>query len=162
MPMNLYENFLNVLDYVAGKALAAARYSLHANPMHHARGLFRFHKSLADGAVAYIEFQVLHYQQGKPSRFCIQLLRNRGGLDARDANAPDRLETTLSALLWEDFGLRVLPDPNYWWVFHTDRDLGFAIGEAGKLLFAFGIPWLEGTLKPESDSEADIRSAGIP
>jgi hypothetical protein len=51
-------------------------------------------------------------------------------------------------LLWEDFGVRQLDGPDHWWVFANPNQLGHALAEAARLVFGFGIPWLEGTLQP--------------
>ncbi len=135
-----------MLERVAGQALAAAGYALQTNAMHHMRGLFRYRKDLPDGASTYVEFQLLYYQGGGPSRFRVNLLRNTGA-DAR-ASREGRIETTLSRLLWDDFGVQQLSGPDHWWLFASGNELGHAIAEAGRLVFAFGIPWLEGSLKP--------------
>jgi hypothetical protein len=95
----------------------------------------------------YVEFQVLAYQGGGPSRFRVNLLRNTGP----DARSPSqytgKIDTTLGKLLWDDFGVRHLNGPDHWWSFRTPHELAYALVEAGKLLFGFGIPWLEGTLQ---------------
>ncbi len=147
--------FGQALQTVAGQALAAAGYALQDNPMHQARGLFRYRKALADGVSIYVEFQLLHYAAGGPSRFRINLLRNTGA----DARSPGqyagKIDTTLGRLLWEDFGVRQLSGPEHWWSFNHPVELGHAIAEAGKLLFGFGIPWLEGTLRPDQAEFSD-------
>ena len=119
------------------------------NPTHQSRGLFRYRKSLADGVSAYVEFQLLYYPIGGPSRFRVNLLRNTGP-DARSpSDYADKVDTTLGRLLWEDFGVRQLSGPEHWWLFNNPTELGYAVADAGKLLFGFGIPWLEGTLQPD-------------
>jgi len=145
--------FGNVLQTVAGQALTAAGYQLQDNAMHQSRGLFRYRKTREDGVSLYIEFQMLYYQGGGPSRFRVNLLRNTGA----DARSPsqyvDRIDTTLGKLVWDDFGVRQLSGPDHWWTFNSPYELGFAIAEAGKLLFGFGIPWLEGTLQPDDSAD---------
>lgn len=142
--MSLYESFRQILLHVAGQAFDAAGYQLQDNPMHQARGLFRYRKALSETLRVYVEFQVLFYQQGGPSRFRVNLLRSSGA-DAR-ADGATTEERTLAALVWEDFGARVLSGPDHWWLVRNEREVGFGIAEAGKLIFGFGIPWLEGTL----------------
>jgi hypothetical protein len=133
--------------------LAAAGYVLQDNPTHQSRGLFRYRKALADGVYAYVEFQLLYYPIGGPSRFRVNLLRSTGA-DARSpGDCAGKVDTTLGRLLWEDFGVRQLSGPEHWWLFNNPTELGYAIAEAGTLLFGFGIPWLEGNLEP-GDAQA--------
>jgi hypothetical protein len=142
------EAFGAMLEHVAGQAFAAAGYMLQPNPMHHMRGLFRYHKPLTEGITAYVEFQMLAYADGS-SRFRVMLMRSAGA-DARTPGAdPARVEKSLSRLIWEDFGVRQYDAPEHWWSFRTPEALGHAIAEAGRLIFGFGIPWLEGTLTPD-------------
>jgi hypothetical protein len=143
--------FGQMIEHVAGQALAAAGYVLQDNLTHQSRGLFRYRKPLADEVSAYVEFQLLHYTVGGPSRFRVNLLRNTG-LDARsESKYADRIDTTLSKLVWDNFEVRQLSGPDHWWVFNNPTEMAYALVEAGKLLFGFGIPWLEGTLEPGSD-----------
>lgn len=146
-------DFGAMIERVAGQALAAAGYTLQDNPTHQSRGLYRYRKALPGGVSAYVEFQHLHYVVGGPSRFRVNLLRN----DAADARAASqysgRVDTTLTRLLWNDFDVQQLGSPDHWWVFRSPQELAYAIADAGKLLFGFGIPWLEGTLSPDSDEE---------
>jgi hypothetical protein len=141
-------SFGQILQTVAGQAFNAAGYRLQDTPMHHARGMYRYEKPLAHGVTAYVEFQLLYYQGGGLSRFRVNLLRNTGP-DARSAtNYPDKVDTTLSKLIWDDFGVQQLSGPEHWWLFSNMTALGQAIAEAGKLVIGFGIPWLEGELQP--------------
>jgi hypothetical protein len=144
---------------VAGQALTALGYTLQSNPTHQARGLFRYSKTLEGGISAYVEFQVLHYQVGGPSRFRVNLLRNTG-IDARaPSDYGEKIDTTLAKLVWDEFGVRQLAGPDHWWTFRDPNELGYAIAEAGKLLIGFGIPWLEGELS--TDDLQDEESNGI-
>ncbi|GEM_PF-5843142 len=97
---------------------------------------------------------MLVYQGGGLSRFRVNLLRNTGP----DARSPSqyagKVDTTLGKLLWDDFGVRQLNGPDHWWSFSTPNELAYALVEAGKLLFGFGIPWLEGALQ-DGDLEGD-------
>jgi hypothetical protein len=143
--------FGQMVETVAGQAFATAGYKLQDNPIHQMRGLFRYRKALDDGLSAYIEFQLLYYQGGR-SRFHVNLLRNTG-VDARaNPNDPASIDVSLATLLWEDFGVRQLSSADHWWQFSSPQELGHAIAEAGKLVFGFGIPWLEGTLTPRDES----------
>lgn len=118
--------------------------------MHQSRGLFRYYKPLADNITAYVEFQLLQYGGG-PSRFRINLLRNTGA-DARSVTQyVDKVDTTLSSVLWNLFSVSALGGPDHWWAFANQNQLAYALLDAGKLLFAFGIPWLEGTLKADEE-----------
>jgi hypothetical protein len=146
-----YAEFGQMIEHVAGQALAAAGYLLQDNPTHQSRGLFRYRKPLAGDVAAYVEFQLLHYTICGPSRFRVNLLCNTG-LDARfESKYADRVDTTLGKLIWDTFEVRQLSGPDHWWVFNNPTELAYALVEAGKLLFGFGIPWLEGTLEPDSD-----------
>jgi hypothetical protein len=140
-----YQAFRDMLEHVAGAAFNAAGYSLQPNPLHHMRGLFRFDRTLPDGAVTIVEFQVLPYVSG-PSRFRINLARQPG------AESP-RTEKSLSALLWHGFDVRQLDGPDHWWsfTFNNPHSLANALAEAGRLLFAFGVPWIEGRLQADHD-----------
>ena len=139
--------FGQVLQTVAGQAFEAARFQLEETTMHQARGLFRYRKALESGVTVYVEYQLLHYQGGT-SRFRVNLLRNVG-VDARsDTGYLERVDTTLSKLIWEDFGVRQLSGPDHWWGFNNSQELGQGLAEATRLAFGFGIPWLEGQLKP--------------
>lgn len=147
------DSFGQLLQMVVGEAFTAAGYKLQNNPTHQSRGLFRFQKALDDDISAYIEFQLLYYPGGGPSRFRVNLLRNRGP-DARiTSNDDKRVEIALTKLLWEDFDVQQLSGPDHWWLFNNSYDLGHAIAEAGKLIIGFGMPWVEGTLKPDQTSD---------
>src|SRR5450432_649349 len=146
--------FGQVLDTVAGQAFQAAGYTLQPNPMHQSRGLFRYRKPLlaVDSLNVYIEWQLLFYQGG-PSRFRINLLRSTGP-DARvGGDSGAAVETTLTKLVWEGFGVRQLSSPDHWWSFDSPNALGQAIAQAARLVFGFGIPWLEGTLPTTTDAD---------
>ncbi len=131
-------DFAAVLNHVLGQALAAAQYQLEDTPMHHARGLFRYQKRLSDSAYRFIEFQNLYHAD--LSRFQITLLKN--SLPDARAATPDAVEKTLSSVIWNEYGARVLPAENHWWPYKYD--LPSELYAAGKLLFAYGLPWLEG------------------
>src|SRR5258707_152708 len=149
--------FGQILETVAGQAFQAAGYTLQSNPMHQSRGLFRYRKLLsnADNLSVYIEWQLLYYQGG-PSRFRVNLLRGTGP-DARSAGeSGEGIETTLTKLVWEGFGVRQLTGPDHWWSFDGPNPLGQTIAQATRLVFGFGIPWLEGTLPTTTDTDASL------
>ena len=135
------EDFLPVLLHVIGQPLEAANYQLEDDPMHHARGLFRFHKQIDDETHGFIEFQTLYHPQSELSRFRISLLRNDQP-QARVASAAAE-ERSLAHIIWHEYGVRVLPADEHWWTYKHAQDLAFHLYEAGKLLFAYGVPWLE-------------------
>src|SRR5258708_16300155 len=107
--------FGKVLETVAGQAFHASGFALQNNPTHQSRGLFRYRKSLTNGVSAYIEFQLLYYQGGGLSRFRVNLLRNTGSDARSESQYPQRVDTTLGKLLWDDFGVRQLDGPDHWW-----------------------------------------------
>lgn len=123
--MSPAQEFLATLQHVMGAALAQAEYGYDEQALLAARGLFRFVK----GPNA-IEFQTLYHPQSGLSRFRIGLVRGSE-------------ESTLAGLIWHDYQARVLPSDDYWWLYKFPRDLAPHLLEAGKLLFAYGLPWLE-------------------
>lgn len=134
-------HFRSLLTMVVGQAYVAAGYELEHNPMQWAGGKVRFAKT-TDEFTATIDYQVLiytanEYVAGMPSRFRVMLSRNQ-----------PPLSRTLSALVVDDFGVAILPSADYWWEFTDTTSLGKALGEAGHLSIGYGIPWMEGTLKP--------------
>lgn len=135
------EYFRTILVTVVGQAFGAAGYHLTESPLKWAGGQYRFEKTLADGARAAIEFQHLVYadtewSSGQPSRFRVKLTHTDGR--TRD----------LSALVVDDFGVKILPSAAHWWTYHNTDTLGHALAEAGHLIVGYGIAWLEGTLTP--------------
>lgn len=138
-------DFYAVLNHVLGQALAAGNYQMEDNPTHQSRGLFRYGKQLAPDKYVFIEFQTLYHPQSELSRFRVNLLKNNHP-DAR-ATSPDAVEKTLSEVIWHDFGARVLPFADHWWMYKHPQDLAYELLEAGKLLFGYGVPWLEDTIE---------------
>jgi hypothetical protein len=132
------EYFRLILLTVVGQAFAAAGYTLDERPAQWAGGLFRFIKTLPNGAQSAIEFQQLHYAGDAPSRFRVSLSRSDW------PNTP----RTLSQLVVSDFRVAILPSEDYWWTFADVTELGKALAEAGHLVIGFGIPWLAGDLVP--------------
>jgi hypothetical protein len=144
--------FRMVLLTVAGQAFGAAGYHLDEQPIKWAGGQFRFKKQLDDDFAAYIEFQVLVYTDTPhaartPSRFRVTLTRSDqpGGKASPHSRYARR---TLSALVVEDFGVKILPSADYWWIFSDTESLGRALAEAGHLIVGYGLPWLAGDLLP--------------
>ena len=135
------DSFRELLLTVVGQAFTAAGYDLIDQPMKWANGQFRFSKALPDGKIATIEFQHLTYADtewasGNPSRFKVSLARSDG------------LKRDLSALVVTDFGVGILPSASHWWTYRDIASLGRALGEAGSLAVAYGMPWLTGELSP--------------
>ncbi|MCS6872637.1 MAG: hypothetical protein RML95_09270 [Anaerolineae bacterium] len=133
-----YVAFHAMLERVIGQPLAAAGFALEPNTMHHMRGLFRYTKALSEQMQVSLAFQLLPYADGS-GRFQVLLRRS----------SPERalFEVSLPRLLWETFDVVQLGSPEHWWQFRTAHELAQALVEAGKLLFAFGVPYLEGNLE---------------
>lgn len=146
---SLQDYFRQTMHTVVGQAFGAAGYGLEQRPMQWLGGSFRYHKQLDSGADTYIEFQVLVYNDNaytgrQPSRFRVNLLRR-----ADTQETAPLVKKTLSRLVVEDFGVSVLPSPDFWWQFHDQKSLGAALAEAGHLAIGYGIPWLAGELSPD-------------
>jgi hypothetical protein len=149
---SLQDYFRSIMHTVVGQAFAAAGYELMNEPMRWIGGRFRYAKALDEGFTAYIEFQVLVYNEtewtGKqPSRFRVSLIRSdkAGG---RPSDAPTYANRTLSQLVVSDFGVAILADAEHWWPFTDTDSLGKGLAEAGHLIIGYGIPWLAGDLEP--------------
>lgn len=138
--------FKEMLSQVIGQALAAANYHLEDAPMQHLRGLLRYRKplpTLGNQVHGFLEWQLLAFEQSRVARFQVTLLRNTG-IDPRARTTyPQRDEQSLAWIMWHVFGERLLPADDSWWEFRDQRELGFALVNAGKLVFAYGVPWLE-------------------
>lgn len=130
--------FKDVLLQIAGQALTAAEYALEDSELTQARGLVRFYKSfptLGENAQLRVGWQLLAFAQSPFARFRVELAR----LDADN----ETIKRTLSHVIWHSYEARVLPTEDFWWEFKTSDDLPHTLASAGKLLFAYGIPWLE-------------------
>ncbi len=138
-PQTPYAAFHAMLERVIGQPLAAAGFALEPNPTHHMRGLFRYGKITSEGAQISLAFQLLPYADGS-GRFQVLLRRTL------PEGAP--FEVSLPRLLWQTFEVGLLGSPEHWWQFRAPAELAQALLEAGRLLFAFGVPYLEGTLTP--------------
>lgn len=138
--MTPQEAFLAVLRHVLGQPIEAAHYTLEDSPMSHGRGLFRFGKMLSEGHYAFIDFQLLYHSD--LARFGVKVIQT----DQPKAMlpSPQRQEYTLPALLWHYYGVQLLPSEEHWWAYRQQQDLAYSLVEAGQLLFAYGVPWLEG------------------
>lgn len=140
--------FREMLLTVVGQAFSAAGYQLENLPLKWNDGQFRFSRQLANGLTATIEFQHLTYtdtewSSGSPSRFRVTLRRSDG------------LHRDLSALVVTDFSVAILPSAKHWWTYRDVPSLGRALGEAGSLAAAYGMPWLSGDLSPDGDQGAE-------
>ena len=83
------------------------------------------------------------WSSGAPSRFRVELTRasERDGAVVR----------SLSRLVVEDFGVKILPAADHWWSYRDTDSLGKALAEAGHLIVGYGLPWLAGELSPPGD-----------
>lgn len=147
--------FRTVMHTVVGQAFEAAGYSLQHEPLRWSGGRFRYRKSLADGLYAFISFQVLIYNDTtwsgrNPSRFRVTLICSDQATGAKTAH-PRYQQRTLSQLVVGDFGVKILPAIDHWWQFTDTDSLGKALAEAGHLLIAYAIPYLDGDLSPQTD-----------
>lgn len=154
---SLQDYFRTLMHTVMGQAFAAAGYELRHEPVKWLGGRFRYSKDLGKGFTAYIEFQVLVYNDtawtgGQASRFNVMLYTSEvaGGKPSRHANAVNR---SLSQLVVTDFAVPILPDADYWWQFTDTESLGNSLAEAGHLIIGYGIQWLAGELKPDAESD---------
>lgn len=130
--------FKEILLQIVGEALRAAHYEIEESELTQARGLVRFHKnfpSLGDNCQLTVSWQLLAFAQSPLARFRIELERTEAGSAS--------MKHTLSYVIWHIYGSRVLPNEDFWWEFKTGDELPYALSSAGKLLFAYGIPWLE-------------------
>ena len=166
------ESFRLLLLTVVGQAFTAAGYTLEERPTQWTGGLFRFAKPLnlastspspslergVEGEVtltAFIEYQLLAYTETmwasrNPSRFRVTLTRTDQPTPRQPSTHPDFLQRDLGTLVVEDFGVAILPNPDYWWMFTNTDELGRALAESGHLVVGFGMPWLSGELQPPS------------
>lgn len=150
---SLQDYFRTIMHTVVGQAFSAAGYDLIEEPMQWIGGRFRYLKPLDDTLTAYIEFQVLVYNdndwmRGQPSRFTVNLYRSdkAGG---KASPHPDYVRRSLSQLVVTDFGVEILPSASHWWQFDDTDSLGKALAEAGHLIIGYGIPWLANDLNPD-------------
>lgn len=138
--------FKEMVERVVGAPLQAAHYALQDDSLQHNRGLLRFQKplpQLGDNIYGFIEWQLLAFAQSPIARFQVNLLRNQGIDPRATLGAVLQAEASLSWVLWHIYGVHLLPTDDSWWDFRDERELGFALANAGKVLFAYGVPWLE-------------------
>jgi hypothetical protein len=140
--------FKLILLTVVEKAFAAAGYQLEDRPVQWAGGQFRFSKPLTDGLYAFIEFQVLAYAEGAPSRFRVTLARSDQPNAAQPSHHPRYVRKSLSELVVSDFGVAILPSADHWWTYQNVTELGKGLAEAGHLIVGYGMPYLSGDLEP--------------
>ncbi len=141
------ELFRQGLLTVVGQALEAAGYRLDRAPLAWNSGLFRFRRS-SENAILVVDFQVLAHPD-RPARFQPQLARQIAA--GRRSELP-AARISLPRLLWDEFRVEVLPAPDYWWAFSGAPDLAEGLLEAGKLLVGYGLPWLDGSLRPGAEA----------
>lgn len=138
--------FKSAVKTVVGQALEAADYMLEDHALQQARGLIRYRKNLSalgDDIYGFVEWQLLAFEQSPVARFQINLLRNKG-IDARAiTDYAKREEQTLPWVIWHIYEAKVVPHDEVWWDFRDQVELGQALNSAGRLLFGYGIPWLE-------------------
>jgi hypothetical protein len=145
---NPQEYFGLLLRTVVGQAFGAAGYSLEDSSAQQAGGRFRYAKRLENGLLAFIEFQMLHYIEGRPSLFRVTLTRTDQPSPALPSQHPQFARRDLSTLVVEDFGVPILPSAGHWWQYRDVTELGNGLAEAGHLVVGYGMPWLSGELLP--------------
>ena len=132
--------FSALIQTVIGQAFTAAEYHYQPNPIQEIGGRIRYTKTSNNETTYVIDFQVLQFTENawaqSNSRFRVEL--RRLGNDATFK--------TLSGLVVNDFAVGILPSADHWWQFSDEQSAGYALAEAGHLLFGYGIPWLEGNL----------------
>ena len=156
---SLQDYFRTIMHTVVGQAFMAAGYDLLEESMGWLGGRFRYMKALDDDLSAYIEFQVLVYNDNawtgkQPSRFRVNLIRSDkpGG---RASKHERFINSTLSHLVVNDFGVNILPSSDYWWSFSDTDSMGKALAEAGHLIIGYAIPYLAGDLSPDDPQSDD-------
>ncbi len=143
-PLTEYKEFRELLLRVVGQALAASGYQLEESPFHEESGLFRFRRSLTGDSWLLVDYQLLLHPAIAP-RFQVILQRvTIPGADGSLASA----RISLARLVGETFGIRVLPAIDHWWACPDRQALVNALLESGKLLIGYGLPWLDGSLRP--------------
>lgn len=152
---SLQNYFQTIMHTVVGQAFDAAGYQLQNEPLKWIGGRFRYANKLDETLTAYIEFQVLVYNDtewtGKqPSRFRVNLIRS-DKIGGQPSKHPQYVQRSLSQLVVEDFKVAILPDADYWWSFRDTDSLGKALAEAGHLIVGYGLPWLAGDLHPDDE-----------
>ncbi|MGQ9907548.1 MAG: hypothetical protein ACUVS2_01815 [Candidatus Flexifilum sp.] len=146
------EQFRLILLTVVGQAFERAGYRLDETPTIWAGGLFRFRTTLRggpyDGLHAFIEFQFLHYIEGRPALFRVHLIRTDRADPSQPTSHPDAVRRLLTELVVRDFGVPIVPSAEHWWSYRDIHEMGRALGEAGSLAIGYGMPWLDGSLLP--------------
>lgn len=156
---SLQEYFRTILQTVMGQALNAAGYELKHEPMNWLGGRFRYVKALDEELSAFIEFQVLVYNDTEwtgrqPSRFRVNLIRSdkAGG---KPSQHEKYIQRSLSQLVVEDFGVSILPSSEHWWTFTDTDSLGQTLAEAGHLIIGYALPFLSDELSPDTSQSDD-------
>jgi len=144
VPVTAHEEFRALLLQGVGQALAASGYHLEESPLHEEGGLFRFRRELAGGGSLVVDYQLLVHAM-LPLRFQV-IVQRVAAPGAEESLPPARIG--LARLVGEVFGVRVLPAADHWWECPDRRALVDALLESGKLLIGYGLPWLDGSLRP--------------
>jgi hypothetical protein len=139
----VHDQFQQTLLTVMGQLFDAADYEPTDSPTQHSGGLFRFTRQFDASTQLRVDYQLLPHPE-YPARFQITLARHP--LTQPPALPP--VTITLPRLLWEVFQVQVLPDPDHWWTYRAQAQLADGLLESGKLLAGYGLPWLDGSLKP--------------
>ncbi len=130
---------------VVGQGLDAGGYRLVRAPLAWNSGLFRFRRPVGQGFLI-VDYQVLAHPD-HPSRFQPQLARQ---LPAGSQSRLPAVRISLPRLLWDEFRVDILPAPDFWWPCNGAPELAEGLLESGKLLAGYGLPWLEGSLRPDA------------
>lgn len=151
-PDSPHERFRLVLLAVVSPAYHAAGYELDHRPAHWSGGLFRFVKPFEDGEYAGMQGVIEYQHQTDPEADYVGTFRislARTGQPGRTPGVNHKpVRRSLSALVVEDFRVRILPIEEYWWEYHTVTELGDTLAESGHLTVGYGMPWLSGDLIP--------------
>ena len=133
----IQDDFFTSLQIVMGQVFEAAGYQVVDAPYQQQGGLISYRRLNSDNVVLSVSYQLLAHTD-MASRFQIMLTRK----------SVDSIQTvTLSRLLWDTFNIKLLASPEHWWAFSGDGELADALLESGKLLAAYGLPWLDGSLR---------------
>ena len=144
--MSTAEAFRQALLTVQGQALEAAGYHLQSQPLQWNAGLFRFSRRDAEHLLI-VDYQLLVHPE-QAARYQPRLRRASGPVATSLAVATSPADAiSLPRLVWDGFGVRVLPAADYWWSFADAPVLAEGLLEAGKLLVGYGLPWLDGSLR---------------
>ncbi len=114
-----FDIFREMLLEAAGGVLARRGYALQDDAIQIRSGLYRFARTLEEGALAIVDVQLLFYSGGGPSRFEVKVWRS---------DQPKE-KARLGAWLHEH-GVEALADDLGWWEFVSGRELKEALRDA--------------------------------